>query len=152
LRKRHSGFDGNEAPGDDLWTVCVVGMEKGLEAGLVSAPRLQQRRPTGQEVAEQHRVVLLEPLQGLRIVLLERVGQAVCYAGLVVDQFASALRQTNQRTHGDALRLERRKSLWVTHQKIQSQFGVGGRISQHSVDALGLKPAASKVAGPTPLR
>src|ERR1019366_3166055 len=103
-------------------------MEERLEARLVSSLRLQQRRPTGQEVAEQHGVVLVEPFQRLRIVLLERVGQAVGQAGLVVDQFASALRQANQRTHGDALRLERRKSLWVTHQKIQSQFGIGGIV------------------------
>src|SRR4029077_9774814 len=88
LGKWHSGFDGNEAPGDELWTVCVVGMEKGLEAGLVSALRLQQRRPTRQEVAEQHGVVLVEPFQGLRIVLLEGVGQTVGQASLVVDQFA----------------------------------------------------------------
>jgi hypothetical protein len=38
------------------------------------------------------------------------------------------LRQANQRTHGDALRLERRKSLWVMHQKIQSHFGIGGIV------------------------
>jgi hypothetical protein len=105
LGERRSGFDGGQATGDELSSVCVVGMEEGFEADLVSTLRLQQRRPTGQEVAEQHGVALVEPFQNLRIVLLERVGQAVGQAGLGVDQFASALRQANQRTHGDALRV-----------------------------------------------
>src|SRR6516162_3357344 len=128
LCERHCGFDGFQARGNDLRTVCVVGMEERLEAGLVSAPGLKRRRPTGQEVAEQNGVVLVEPVQGLRIVLLEGMGEAVGEADLVVDQFASALGQADQRTHADALRPERCKSLWVAYQKVQSQFGIRGIV------------------------
>lgn len=77
-----------------------MGEEEFPDAGLVCTLGLKQGRPAGQEVAEQHVVVLIEPVQGLRVVLLEGVGQAIAQAGFVVDQFAPALGQADQGTHG----------------------------------------------------
>lgn len=125
MRERHGGFDGIEACANDLRAATVVGIEERLDACLASALDLKKRRPAGQEIAKQDGVALFEPFQGLRIALLEGVGQAVGQAGLIGDQLATTLGQANQSTHGDALRLKRRKSLPVAHQQIQSQLGIG---------------------------
>ncbi len=70
-----------------------MGMEERLKSCPAGAPDGQQRRPAGQEVAEQHRVSLLEPLQRLRVILLERVTQPVGKPVLVADQVAAPLDQ-----------------------------------------------------------
>ena len=53
-----------------LW---VHSLKECLEGGLASTPGLNQRRPAVQEIAEQDRVALLEPVMGLRIILFEVV-------------------------------------------------------------------------------
>lgn len=78
-----------------IWgAVGVVGMAERPEAGLVSSPGLQQRRPARQDV----------------------------------HQLTPAFGQADQRAHRGALRLQRRKALWMTHQKVQSQLGIRGTV------------------------
>jgi len=79
--KRYGGFDALKASADDLGAAAVVGMEERLETRLASALDLSQRRPASQEVAKEDRVRILEPVESLRIVLLEGVGQAVGQPG-----------------------------------------------------------------------
>ena len=51
---------------------------------------LFQRRPTGDEVAEQWRIDAIEPLQDLRVVLLERTAQPVGDPDPVIDQASAS--------------------------------------------------------------
>ena len=49
-------------------------MEERFEGLSVRPPDRRQSWPAGQEITKQHRVDVVEPFQGLRIVLLECVG------------------------------------------------------------------------------
>jgi hypothetical protein len=104
---------------------AVVGIEEGLQTGASSVLDLRERWPAGQEVAEQHGVTLLKPVQSVRIVLLEGIGQAIGEARFVADQLTTVFSEAEQCAHAFALRLQRGKSLRVSHEKIQSKFGIG---------------------------
>src|ERR1035437_805050 len=73
IGKWYSGLDGIEASANDLGPAAVVGVEERLEAGLASALDLSQRWPAGQEVAKEDRVRILEPVEGLRIVMIRGI-------------------------------------------------------------------------------
>ena len=107
---------------------AVVGIEEGFQTGGSSALDLSERWPAGQEVAEQDGVTLVKPVERLRIVLLEGMGQAIGEASLVADQLTTVFGEAEQCAHVLALRLQRGKSLWVSHEKIQGQFGIGGIV------------------------
>src|SRR5262245_32406101 len=81
--------------------------------------------PALQEVAEEHRVTVLEPVQRLREVLLERAAQPVGDAGLVADEIAPLLDQSGQGSHGRTLRLERLQLLAVAYQQLERDLGIG---------------------------
>src|SRR6185437_7680905 len=89
---------------------------------------LLQRRPAGKEVAEQRSVAVIEPVQRLRKVLLERVAKAVDDALAVVDQHPSLLDQVPERTHCDALGMERMEPLRVAQHKLQRKLRIGGIV------------------------
>jgi hypothetical protein len=59
-----------------------------------------------QKVAKNASVPVFKTLDGLRIVLLQRIGQSVGEAGLVIGQAAALLNQAHELTHPDALRLQ----------------------------------------------
>ncbi len=90
-----------------------MGIKERLETGLASALDLSQRRLAAQEIAEEDRIPLFKPFEGLRIVLLERIGQAVGQPCLIADQLATMRGQAEQSPHGHTLRMEWRKSLRV---------------------------------------
>jgi hypothetical protein len=54
-----------------------VGIEERLEAVDARTLGLSQRWPARQEVEEENGIPLFEPVQGLGVILLEGVGQAV---------------------------------------------------------------------------
>src|SRR5262249_10873383 len=85
-------------------------------------------RPAGQEIAKQRRVCLVEPVQCLRKVLLERVAQAVGKTGLVSDQPAALFDQVQQHAHLRTLGLERGEAIAVVQQQIQGELRIGGII------------------------
>ena len=68
----------------------------------------------------------IKAVERLRIVLLEGMGQAIGEASLVGDQLTTLFGEAEQCAHVLALRLQRGKSLWVAHEKIQGKFGIGG--------------------------
>ena len=67
--------------------------KKACRRGLAGALDLFERWPAGQEVAEQRRVRVSKPVERLRKVLLQGVGQAIGEAGLVADQPAALFDQ-----------------------------------------------------------
>ena len=106
----------------------VVSIEEGFHSAGSSALDLSECWPAGQEVAEQDGVTLIKPVERLRIVLLEGMGQAIGEASLVGDQLTTLFGEAEQCAHVLALRLQRGKSLWVAHEKIQGKFGIGGIV------------------------
>ena len=84
----------------------VVLPEEGAQAGLARALGLLQGRPVGEEVAEHQGVLVLEPIEHLGEVLLERVGDAVGQPAHVIDEHATLLDQPLQHTHRAALGVE----------------------------------------------
>ena len=77
----------------------------------------------------------IKAVERLWIVLLEGMGQAIGEASLVGDQLTTMFGEAEQCAHVLALRLQRGKSLWVAHEKIQGKFGIGGIV----LGATGLK-------------
>ena len=84
---------------DDLAVAQVVFMEECREAGLARALRLLESGPAGEEVAEHHGVLIAEPIEHLRKILLEGVGYAIGNARGIADQGATLLDQTLQGAH-----------------------------------------------------
>src|SRR5215475_2932163 len=84
--------------------------------------------PALQEVAEEQRVTVLEPVQRLREVVLERAAQAVGDAGLVANEIAPLLDQRGQGSHWRALRFKRLQLLWVAYQQLERDLGIAGVI------------------------
>ncbi len=69
LGRWRGGFDGLQSLFDDMWVADIMLPEEGLEGRLTGALCLFERRPAAEEVAEQHGVFFLKPLQGIGIIL-----------------------------------------------------------------------------------
>ncbi len=73
VSKRHGAADRLQTPLNQLGPATVVCMEEIFKGLPSSALDCRQTWPAGHEITEQYRVDVLEPFQGLRIVLLECV-------------------------------------------------------------------------------
>ena len=69
-----------------------------------------------------------KPIECLRIVLLERITQAVGNTGLVANQSPALFDQVEQFAHLCTLRLERLENIAVMEEQLQGVFRIGGII------------------------
>src|SRR3990170_8952624 len=83
--------DGLDALVDDRLLANIVSMEERNEGFAAGALRGQQGRPTFDEVCEDGGLLVTKPLQNLRKVLLEQVGDAIGESHAILDQVAAAL-------------------------------------------------------------
>ena len=97
------------------WKKCSSVVRRGLVNRF-------QCRPSLQEIAEHQRALILEPLQSLGKVVLERTGESIGDASLIIDQAPSHLDQLLEDAHLSALRVERLKMLGVLQQELKREF------------------------------
>src|SRR3981081_4569185 len=87
--ERRGRSDGAYALLDHVGEANIMVPEEPLQACCAGAPDLCQGRPPGQEVAKHKGIPSVEPLDGLREVLLESIAQAVRETDLVMHQLST---------------------------------------------------------------
>ena len=118
-------FDAVDAGVDHFGVADAVVVEELPEGFVPCALCALEVWPLDEEVSEEQRISVLEPLQRLGIVALECGDDAIDGAGGVVHKHASGNDELLQRAHGAALRIERGESVSVTEQQVQSDLGIG---------------------------
>jgi len=103
-------------------------MEERAQTSLARALGLLERGPQGEEVAKDQRVLVFEPFQRLREVLLERVGDAIGESARVLDQHTPLLHELLQHAHGSALRAQRSELLGMSQHQLKSELRVAGVV------------------------
>jgi hypothetical protein len=78
---------------NDVGIAHVVFAEESRQAGFACPLGMLECGPAGEEVTEDQRVLVLEPLQALGEILLERIGEPIREAHLVSHQGAALLHQ-----------------------------------------------------------
>ena len=70
-------LDGLQTGIEDVREAHVVLMEEPLQGALSRPLDLRKCRPTRNEVAEQQRIKVFEPLKHLRVILFQRIAQSI---------------------------------------------------------------------------
>ncbi len=70
-------LDGLQTGIEDVREAHVVLMEEALQGALSRPLNLRKCRPTRNEVAEQQRINVFEPLKHLRVILFQRIAQSI---------------------------------------------------------------------------
>src|SRR5687767_10150108 len=97
-------------------------MEEALERGSTRLAHALEGGPALQEVTEQQARRVVEPVQRLRKVVLQRIGEAIGDAGLIIDETPAHLHELFERSHLRTLWVERSDLLGMLEQKVQSQL------------------------------
>src|SRR5207249_11389180 len=83
------GSDGLETARDDLWRAHMMAPEKAFEGGAPGELHRLQGGPTTQEVAKDRGVFVLQPLQHVWDIVLERTRQAIGHPDCVAHHAAA---------------------------------------------------------------
>jgi hypothetical protein len=90
---------------NDVGVAPVVFLEESRQAGLTRPLGVLACGPAGENVTEDHRVLVLEPLQDLWDIRLERIGEPIREANLVSHPGAAWLHQPRPGAPGRAWRM-----------------------------------------------
>ena len=95
--QRRGRLDRLDAVFDDPHEAHVMGLEEGLKLGLAGPLGLLERRPLVEEITEHYGVALAKPIKHLRVVLFERLNQAIDPPGPIALEPVPRLHQIHQR-------------------------------------------------------
>ena len=126
--QRLGALDGLDAGGDDVGRAHVVGTEEAFQSGAACELHGFEGGPAAEEVAKEHGIFLLKPLQDLREVVFEGTGQAVGQTDFVADQATAVLDELRQGAHGGALGAQWCELVAVFEEDLDLEFGIGGVI------------------------
>ena len=126
--QRHSVRDGLNAGRDDIGQAHTVGTEKTLQGGATRESYGFQGRPAAEEVAKDHRIFVLKPLQDVGEGVFERTRQAIRQPDFVADEAPAVCDELRQGAQRGALRDKGDKFVTVFEQELDLEFGIGGVI------------------------
>ncbi len=126
--QRHSTLDGLDACRDDIGGAHVVGPEAVLQGGATRELCGFEGVPAAEDVAKDHRLFLLKPLQDMREGVLQRTGQAMRETDCVADQATAVFDELFQGPHSGAWGGERGARVTVFEEKRNLEFGIGGVV------------------------
>jgi hypothetical protein len=143
--ERCGSLDGVAALGDHVFRAYVVVAEEGLTSGAARALGRCEGGPATQKVTENVRVCILQPVQHLREIVLQRTGEVVRNPHFIPDHAPTMCDELCEGAHGRALRIEWLQFIPMRAQQCELQFGVAGS----SFARLGVKASRyrAKVSG-----
>ena len=113
---------------DDLGIAHVMRTEEGCEGGTAGELDRFEGGPATQEVAEDRRIFLLQPVQHVREIVLEGTRQAVGDPDCVTDHAAAGCDELGEGAHRGALWIERLQLVALGEQQCELERGVRGVV------------------------
>jgi hypothetical protein len=120
--------DGLHSLLDDRRLSDIVSVEERNERFAASAQCGDQGRPTFDEVGEDSCLLVAKPLQNLRKILLEQMGDAIGESHSILDQIAATLDEAPEHGHGRCLLAEAGELVTMAGQDVDGHLGVRGVI------------------------
>jgi hypothetical protein len=121
-------LDGLEASGDDSGRTPVVVMEAARQGGAACEWHGFAGRPAAQDVAKEHRLFLVKPLQDMGKIVFERPGQAIRETDCVANEVPTGLDKVRQGAHRGAVGGERGELIAVCEEECDLEGGIGGLV------------------------
>jgi hypothetical protein len=102
--------------------------EQGFEGRAARELHRFEGGPVAQDVANEHRILLLKPLEDVGEVVFERTGQAIRQPDVVADQATAVCHELCQGAHAGALRGEWGEFVAVCEDELDLECGIGGVV------------------------
>jgi hypothetical protein len=126
--QRCGGLDGMEALGDHGCRAPVVVTEAGLKGGASRELDRFEGRPAAQKVTEKRGIFVLQPLQPLRAIVVQRPGEAVGHPYFIPDHATPMFDKLFESAQGGAVRMERLQLVPMREQQFELECSVGGIV------------------------
>ena len=121
-------LDGLDAGGDHVGRTHVVGMEEAFKGSATRELGGCEGRPAAEEVAQEHGIFLLKPLQDVREGVFEGTGHAVGATHGVTDQAPAVFDELRSGAHRGALGGEGGELVAVCEEECDLERGIGGVV------------------------